>query len=696
MENDLILQERFLLAYERMIQIETEDVSPSYADYFKSIARFIKRLCAIYEDLGKADVGHTLKELQEENRSIYADILPAQYECSYANPAYAVSVFGEEYGPVLSVLYAEIRTLIPFVYERKLSDMVVRMELFLEVYNAFFYAAFEAKENPGEKEMPDVTQLREILYWYALDYAEDGWTQKIYEQVNPEYDFFSEIILKSDLSDLRYLYRFGEYITDSEIQTAQYLNSLPEETIQLMADTYTEGYRIGFAVTGKDISKKKCVGIVYRIGFERVIRQAILNFEKMGLKTAVRRNLSTLVCAGTGAEGHAANKQYAFDHKDDAALFLDKMYVNRKLEAAKAAFEANKEAAALYGGPAVMEVFGEQPFAPKTKPQACRLSEQQQKLMVEYKSSLFAIQNEYIKEEERSFTIIAFPVPDIGERFAEIFDEIIKINTLDYSLYQSMQQKLIQALDKADFVKVLGKGRNRTDLTVCLHPIADPEKETKFENCVADVNIPVGEVFTSPRLQGTNGILHVSRVFLHGLEYKDLQITFRDGMVDSYTCANFETEKENRDYIRENLLYHHESLPIGEFAIGTNTTAYVAARKFDIADKLPILIAEKMGPHFALGDTCYSHAEEIPMYNPDGKEMIARENEVSMLRHEDIKKAYFNCHTDITIPYDELLELAACKEDGTCEILIENGRFVLPGLEALNEPFCKEQVCFDK
>lgn len=78
------------------------------------------------------------------------------------------------------------------------------------------------------------------------------------------------------------------------------------------------------------------------------------------------------------------------------------------------------------------------------------------------------------------------------------------------------------------------------------------------------------------------------------------------------------------------------------------------AQKYQIADKLPILIAEKMGPHFAVGDTCYSWAEDTSVYNPDGKEIIARDNEVSILRKEDPSRAYFGCHTDITIPYEEL------------------------------------------
>ena len=185
---------------------------------------------------------------------------------------------------------------------------------------------------------------------------------------------------------------------------------------------------------------------------------------------------------------------------------------------------------------------------------------------------------------------------------------------------------------------VLGKGENRTDLRVMLHHLNDPAKETNFENCVADCNIPVGEVFTSPSLTGTTGVLHVTGVYLNELYYRDLCLTLTDGMITAYDCANFEKEEDNRTYIEENLLYHHRTLPIGEFAIGTNTMAYVMAEQYGIAGKLPILIAEKMGPHFAMGDTCYAWAEDSPMYNPDGKEVIARENEVSAKRKKIRRK----------------------------------------------------------
>ncbi len=263
----------------------------------------------------------------------------------------------------------------------------------------------------------------------------------------------------------------------------------------------------------------------------------------------------------------------------------------------------------------------------------------------------------------------------------------MKLNTLDYHLYQELQQKLIDALDQGEAVYIEGMGSNRTALTVCLGSLTDPKKETLFENCVADVNIPVGEVFTSPRLTGTNGILHVSEVYLNELKYLDLELRFEDGRITDYSCRNFASREENRAYIKTNILFNHETLPLGEFAIGTNTTAYMAAKKYDIGPRLPILIAEKMGPHFAVGDTCYSWSEETPTCNPDGKRIAAKDNECSILRKEDVSKAYFNCHTDITIPYDELGCIRVMRKDGSTCSIIENGRFVLPGTEALNEPF---------
>ena len=87
-----------------------------------------------------------------------------------------------------------------------------------------------------------------------------------------------------------------------------------------------------------------------------------------------------------------------------------------------------------------------------------------------------------------------------------------------------------------------------------------------------------------------------------------------------------------------------------------------------------------------MGDTCYSWSEDTAVYNPDGREIIARDNEVSLLRKEDISRAYFGCHTDITIPYEELGSISVCLENGEKAEIIRDGRFVLPGTEELNLP----------
>lgn len=708
--------ERYALALERIQEIPNESIcGEPFRAFFQQMASFtamMDRTWKLVESGGLRKL--SLPQLQEQNRALYEDILPEHYGESYGNPEYAVNCLGKSMGQMLSFLYAELRGMIPAAFEQNRFAMVIRMELLLEVYQAFVCAAQEqaaeqdADAGTGETDnpatagdakktgLPEAEEIRQILYWYVSDYYEPEASDRIAQLVCADRNFAYRIIMESDLSDLRYLYYFGEYITENELKTARHLNELPEEKIKLMADTYTEGYRIGFEMGNKDISIKKTVNIRYNLGFERMIRQAVLNFDRIGLRPTIYRAGSSIFQGRSvnknGFFGANPNKQFDYDHKEDQALVLDKLLVERKLECMKSAYEQWKREAAEHGGPAVVEIFGEKPFVPETKNAACKLSEKQQKLSVEYAGKAGTLQNQYIKGEERSFTIIAFPLPDIGAQYEEIFDDIVRINTLDYKLYQGIQQTIIDTLDLGLTVRVKGCGANRTDMTISLHELQEPAKQTNFENCVADVNIPVGEVFTSPVLKGTNGILHVTRVFLNELEYKDLWLKFQDGMIVDYGCANFPTEEENRKYIKDNVLYHHETLPIGEFAIGTNTTAYVVARKYGIEDKMPILIAEKTGPHFAVGDTCYSHAENVKVYNPDGKEIIAKDNEVSVLRDTDVSKAYFQCHTDITIPYDELGELSVLTEQGASIPIIRNGQFVLPGCEELNKAFCRPDM----
>lgn len=677
-------QERYELAAERVREIDRETnggectVPDQMRDYFAKVSSYLVLMMDTYEEIDTGTFYElSLEQLQQRNRELYRDILPENYDTSYANPAYAADKIGEEFGRYLCVLYGELREILVYIFEKRLFFLVTGLELFIEIYDLL------------EDENCEPHEVRNAIYYYVSDYADITIADRTEMMLDPKHCFARSLIETADLKDLRYLYYFGEYIGDNEIGTALHLGEMEESRIADMAATYTEGYRKGFELYRIDLSCKKTVNIRYRLGFERMIRAAVEQFRQMGLETTMYRAVGNLIYRNgrgikVGYSSGGANPQYDYDHRFDEALIFGKALADRKLAQQRCAYEEYRDLAAAFAGPAVIEVFGEDPFVPVAKKQAAAYTEKQRKQKLEYQSAASLLSNEFIPGNQVSFTIIAYPVPEIGKDYGEIFDETVRVNTLDSTQYGVIQQKLIDALDQGAYVTVTGRGDNRTNLTVALYPLEDPEHQTDFENCLADVNIPLGEVFTSPKLEGTDGTLHVTEVYLNELKYENLTLQIKDGVIEDYSCTNFGTEQENMSYIEENLLFQHPTLPMGEFAIGTNTTAYAMGKKYGISHLLPILIAEKTGPHFAFGDTCFSHEEDLVTYNPDGRQMMAKENRFSALRHSDPSRAYFNCHTDVTIPYHELGDIIVHCRDGREIVLIREGKFVLEGTEELN------------
>ncbi len=677
-------QERYELAAERVRGIDRETnggectVPDQMRDYFAKVSSYLVLMMDTYEEIDTGTFYElSLEQLQQRNRELYRDILPENYDTSYANPAYAADKLGEEFGRYLCVLYGELREILVYIFEKRLFFLVTGLELFIEIYDLL------------EDENCEPHEVRNAIYYYVSDYADITIADRTEMMLDPKHCFARSLIETADLKDLRYLYYFGEYIGDNEIGTALHLGEMEESRIVDMAATYTEGYRKGFELYRIDLSCKKTVNIRYRLGFERMIRAAVEQFRQMGLETTMYRAVGNLIYRNgrgikVGYSSGGANPQYDYDHRFDEALIFGKALADRKLAQQRCAYEEYRDLAAAFAGPAVIEVFGEDPFVPVAKKQAAAYTEKQRKQKLEYQSAASLLSNEFIPGDQVSFTIIAYPVPEIGKDYGEIFDETVRVNTLDSTQYGVIQQKLIDALDQGAYVTVTGRGDNRTNLTVALYPLEDPEHQTDFENCLADVNIPLGEVFTSPKLEGTAGTLHVTEVYLNELKYENLTLQIKDGVIEDYSCTNFGTEQENMSYIEENLLFQHPTLPMGEFAIGTNTTAYAMGQKYGISHLLPILIAEKTGPHFAFGDTCFSHEEDLVTYNPDGRQMMAKENRFSALRHSDPSRAYFNCHTDVTIPYHELGDIIVHCRDGREIVLIREGKFVLEGTEELN------------
>ena len=290
-ESNEELKERYELVAERVAEL-AQDASDAgkYADYFEKTAQYLVLLNTILD--GAKD--------KETNEKLYADIIGDAYATSYANPTFAVEQFGVEAGQILTALHARIRGCRLSVFEGNLQNVCIISELFVELYSYFC------------EEEVELALVKDALYSFMHDYTEVFNEDAIARMVNPDYDYYTDIVMDSDLSNTDYLYNYGLYVGENEIGISQFLNTFSDEEIQAMADTYTEGYRMGFVATQKDLSKKTTVDVRYPIGFERMVRAAIKNFEKLNLRPVVRPYSSS------------PNKQYDYDHRENHALWMDK------------------------------------------------------------------------------------------------------------------------------------------------------------------------------------------------------------------------------------------------------------------------------------------------------------------------------------------------------------------------------------
>ena len=654
----------------RGIQIEnTSTKDPKKYSEFNSYFGKIRDLILSASELEKHLNNEYFSErsfetLSAANKSFFEEIRGSNYDTSYANPKHAVTVFGQEFGGMLASLYLTFRRYISFAFQHRIYKM--------ESYNRVYLDLVELY-NSGEM---NYSSALSIATRVEKDNNPDDVAIDLKSMFDSGFEFFTDIILNYDLSDLRYLFRYGINITDNEIKTAKFLNQYPDKKIKQLAHLIVHAYLRGFEIEGKDVSGKSTVNIMYAIGQERLIRQVIADLRDVNLTAIVHFPKST-----------DPNKQVGYDHRFDSALFFNEDYSARTIQNNEKAHMQCKTITSQYSGIIVCEKFGESAFKPEKKDECIQFSPEQQSLYQQHENKHRMLQDKFIPFSQTSFSIVAFPSPEIGDNFESIFEDIMEVNMLNSEKYETIQQKMIDALDQAKFVHIKGKDGNLTDLMVQMQPLVNPKIQTNFNNCGADMNIPVGEVFTSPQLKGTTGVLHIEETFLSGLKYVDLKLTFEDGFIKDYSCKNFENDQDNRNYVHENLIFPNDTLPIGEFAIGTNTLAYVVARKHNIIDIMPILIVEKMGPHFAVGDTCYAWQEDKQVYNLlNNKEIMSRENEKSALRKTDINQAYTNTHTDITLPYDTIGFISVVKPDSKYIDIIKDGRFVLEGTEELNIP----------
>ena len=385
MKEENQIRERYELTIERIGAIlQEETVAPLYLAYFQSVARFILNINEIYCHICERNTADcSIEELEIENQNLYEDVLAENYEHSYANPTYAVSLFGKEIGQFLSFLYTEMRAQIAYAYEKRLLYLTICNELFIEIYNAF-----------EEEEIPNYKGLKEIIYWYASDYSDVFFADRIEEKMNPDKSFAVDIVMNSDLLDKKYLYLYGEYISEEELKMWGYLNSLDEEKIAEIAEVYTDGYQ-------EICDEKTSVHIQYAIGTERIVRKMIMKFQEMGLRATICRNAVSALTRESkknGFHSRGMNPRYELDHAMDQGLFLNKKYIERKLDVMKNVYEQHVELTEEFAGSVIVGVEDE-----RVNFQACdeaiKFNEKQMDLQMLLEEKMEQLTNKYLLKE---------------------------------------------------------------------------------------------------------------------------------------------------------------------------------------------------------------------------------------------------------------------------------------------------------
>lgn len=133
-------------------------------------------------------------------------------------------------------------------------------------------------------------------------------------------------------------------------------------------------------------------------------------------------------------------------------------------------------------------------------------------------------------------------------------DFYYNVCNLDYSVMSKAMDNLVDLMNKTDKVRITGKD---TDLSFSI-------KDIPAVKCAGELNIPDGEVYTSPVKNSVNGTLSYNTPSLYnGFTYENIQFEFKEGKIVKATANNTEL-------INKLLDTDDGARFIGEFAIGVN------------------------------------------------------------------------------------------------------------------------------
>ncbi|WP_026690696.1 aminopeptidase [Alteribacter aurantiacus] len=164
----------------------------------------------------------------------------------------------------------------------------------------------------------------------------------------------------------------------------------------------------------------------------------------------------------------------------------------------------------------------------------------------------------HIRVPKTKWVVLRYPtssMAQLAKMSTEAFENFyFDVCNLDYSKMNEAMDALVKRMNNTDQVRITGDG---TDLTFSI-------KDIPAIKCAGNMNIPDGEVYTSPVRDSVNGTIRYNTASPYqGFTYENIELTFENGKIVNAEAND--TEKINQIFDTD-----EGARFIGEFAIGVN------------------------------------------------------------------------------------------------------------------------------
>ncbi|MGG3887791.1 aminopeptidase [Metabacillus fastidiosus] len=194
-----------------------------------------------------------------------------------------------------------------------------------------------------------------------------------------------------------------------------------------------------------------------------------------------------------------------------------------------------------------------------------------------------------IRVKHTKWVVLRYPNPSMAQlskMSTEAFEDFyFNVCTMDYQKMSKAMDPLVELMNRTDKVRITGKD---TDLTFSI-------KNIPAIKCDGIMNIPDGEIYTSPVLESVNGVISYNTPSpYNGFIFENVKLRFENGKIIEATAND--SERINKIFNTDEGARY-----VGEFAIGVNP--YIGKEFGDI------LFDEKIfgSLHFTPGQ-CYDEA----------------------------------------------------------------------------------------